>query len=64
MHRDGAVRSSGEALVMRVERRGCIIQWEIFHQPEMGGVIWILQEVETFTLENKTMVWENCKAIP
>jgi len=37
-HRDGAARSSVEALVMSVERRGCVIQLKLIHQPEMGGM--------------------------
>jgi hypothetical protein len=38
-HRGGAVRSSDEGLVMRLERRGCIIQPGFWGQPEMGGTL-------------------------
>jgi len=37
-HRGGAVRSSVESSVMDGERRGCVIQLELIHQPVMGGM--------------------------
>ena len=36
-HRGGTARSSDEASVMGVERRGCVIQFLKIGQPEMGG---------------------------
>ncbi len=33
-HRGGAARSSVEALVMRVEQRGCVIQLDLRVNPE------------------------------
>ena len=37
-HRGGVTRSSDEASVMEVERRGYIIQLNLIKQPEMGGL--------------------------
>lgn len=37
-HRDGAIRSSEEGLVMRLERRGCPIWSETREQLETGGL--------------------------
>jgi len=33
-HRDGAVRSSDETFVMKVERRGCVVQRNESGQPK------------------------------
>jgi hypothetical protein len=37
-HRGGTARSSEEAPVMGVERRGCVVQEVFIDQPEMGGI--------------------------
>ena len=42
-HRGGATRSSVEASVMEVERRGCIVRLDARDQPAMGGILWIKQ---------------------
>jgi hypothetical protein len=37
-HRGGTARSSEEAPVMGVERRGCVVQGVFIDQPVMGGI--------------------------
>ena len=50
-HRGGVTRSSVEASVMEVERRGYIVQLYVRDQPAMGGIFWIRQSHLSFPNE-------------
>jgi hypothetical protein len=47
-HRGGLTRSSDEAAVMGVERRGWIVQLCLMDQPVMGGIGWIKRSRTVF----------------
>ena len=47
-HRGGTARSSDEAPVMGVERRGCVVQGVFIDQPGMGGVSEYHQAIRDF----------------